>query len=280
MTSLRNSLLQDLVAAVSENDEEHVRILLEQGISPDEFDLASDGSALHAAVGHHPALVRVLLPYSKHPDLGRVYGQTALALAIHEIGECSDPARRASLMEAIGLLLDHGANPEEGGDQSPLYLSRCYGLGDVEAILMRRICPPISPAVPSNTSEIDGSLSQVVPDSAGSIGSNGKYSTPLRLGLASSALLVAALMLEFSGWPFATVIASAAVVISAGLSSLGCFRIAIRWIRKSPMDHLRLSMLLNMASFLVSWALVFLMILVFRYAMQIDWQKFGDQIGN
>ena len=46
------------------------------------------------------------------------------------------------------------------------------------------------------------------------------------------------------------------------------------------MDHLRLSMLLNMASFLVSWALVFLMILVFRYAMQIDWQKFGDQIGN
>lgn len=103
---------------------------------------------------------------------------------------------------------------------------------------------------------------------------------PFRLGLAACAFLAGSLALEFWGEGLVTLVASGAVVVSAGLSGLGCILMGILRLRKSRMLHPRVSVILNLASLLVSCGLVLFFALILQEVFQIDWQRFGDQIGR
>lgn len=103
---------------------------------------------------------------------------------------------------------------------------------------------------------------------------------PFRLGLAACAFLAGSLVLEFWGEGLVTLVASGTVVVSAGLSGLGCIVMAILRLRKSSLLHPRASGILNVASLLVSCGLVLFFALILQEVFQIDWQRFGDLIGR
>lgn len=103
---------------------------------------------------------------------------------------------------------------------------------------------------------------------------------PFRLGLAACAFLAGSLALEFWSEGLVTLVASGALVVSAGLSGLGCIVMAMLRLRKSSLLHPRASVILNVASLLVSWTLVVFLALIFLQFLEIDWQKFGNQIGR
>ena len=135
--SLRRSLLQDLVSAVTRGDSEHVQTLLLQGVRPDIIDLASGWSALHAAVLYNVKALDTLLPYARSLDGPQVMGGTPLSYVVHELKESPSPERSKDLMDALKTLLAAGANPRAGGpDQSALELAWLYGFGDIESMLM------------------------------------------------------------------------------------------------------------------------------------------------
>lgn len=142
MNTLNDSMLRDLVAAVTEKDTEGIRRLLALGVEPDRFDVVSGWSALHAAVAHFPKALTLLLRCTRDPDLPRVCGITPLASSVVELGEKPDPHRTKELILAIRLLLESGADPAGGGhDHSPLPLARRYDLPGIVEIFLEHTRP-------------------------------------------------------------------------------------------------------------------------------------------
>jgi hypothetical protein len=128
------SLLKDLVEAVTSRDDTQVDRLLLLGVPPDVIEPGGTWSALHAAVLFNVQVLPKLLSYSRDPDAPQVLGGTPLSYVVHALGEKPDSERKAELFVAMQLLKDRGASALAGGaDQRPIELARLYGMPDVEA---------------------------------------------------------------------------------------------------------------------------------------------------
>jgi ankyrin repeat protein len=137
MDSLNRSRIMDLVSATQRGDVAWMNQLLALDVRPEEIDLSSGLSALHAAVLFKPENLPTLLAHCRNPDYPRVMGGTPLSYIVHELGDQPNAARRNALLKAMNQLLRVGASPHAGGsDQTPLELARLYGLRDVEALLI------------------------------------------------------------------------------------------------------------------------------------------------